>query len=58
MTSLTIAIITHAPEMPVLAQVLERLDRALAHARQRQLLEDVYKRQALWPSCWVVTLKW
>ncbi|MBL8250143.1 MAG: glycosyltransferase [Candidatus Competibacter sp.] len=38
MNSLTIAIVTYAPDLSVLALVLERLDRALAHARERSLL--------------------
>lgn len=39
MISLTIAIVTYAPDLSVLALVLERLDRALAHARERKLLD-------------------
>ncbi|CDI02163.1 MAG: glycosyltransferase [Candidatus Competibacter denitrificans] len=38
MNSLAISIVTYAPDMPMLVTVLERLDRALAHAREQGLL--------------------
>jgi GT2 family glycosyltransferase/2-polyprenyl-3-methyl-5-hydroxy-6-metoxy-1,4-benzoquinol methylase len=38
--SLSIAIVTHAPDLTLLATVLERLDRALRHARQRKLVDE------------------
>ncbi|HRE55102.1 MAG TPA: glycosyltransferase [Candidatus Competibacter sp.] len=39
MISLTVAIVTYAPDLAILAQVLERLDQALARARARRLLD-------------------
>ncbi|TVR62033.1 MAG: methyltransferase domain-containing protein [Candidatus Competibacteraceae bacterium] len=38
--SLSIAIVTHAPDLQLLATVLERLDRALRHARQQRLMDE------------------
>jgi hypothetical protein len=38
--ALSIAIVTHAPDLNLLATVLERLDRALRHARQRELVGE------------------
>jgi len=38
--SLTVAIVTHAPDLAVLADVLAQLDRAVAHARERSLLHE------------------
>lgn len=38
MTDLAISIVTYAPDLAILAQVLERLDRALRHARQAGVL--------------------
>ncbi len=38
--SLSVAIVTHAPDLPVLTKALERLDRAVRHARQRNLLSE------------------
>ncbi|MBK8182889.1 MAG: methyltransferase domain-containing protein [Candidatus Competibacteraceae bacterium] len=40
--SLSVAIVTHAPDIPVLIQVLQRLKQALAHARQQGLLDAVH----------------
>ncbi len=37
--SLTVAIVTHAPDLPVLTTVLEKLGRALRHASERKLLD-------------------
>lgn len=37
---ISIAIVTYAPDLPVLAQTLARLRQALAHARQRGLLAE------------------
>lgn len=36
--SLTVAVVTHAPDLAVLSRVLDRLGQALAHARQRGVL--------------------
>ena len=38
-TSLKVAIVTHAPDLPVLTTMLERLGRALRHAGERRLLD-------------------
>jgi GT2 family glycosyltransferase len=38
--ALSIAIVTHAPDLQLLATVLERLDRALRHARQQGLMDE------------------
>jgi len=38
--SLSVAIVTYAPDLAVLPDVLARLDRAVAHARQQSLLRD------------------
>ncbi len=40
MTRLDIAIVTHAPDLTLLATVLERLDRSLRHARRRGVLTE------------------
>lgn len=41
MASLSVAIITYAPDLPLLTQVLARLKRALGHARQHGELTEV-----------------
>lgn len=38
--SLSVAIVTHAPDLAVLSDVLARIDRAVAHARQQRLLNE------------------
>lgn len=38
--ALSIAIVTHAPDLKLLATVLERLGQALRHARQRGLMDE------------------
>lgn len=40
MTRLDIAIVTHAPDLTLLATVLERLGRSLRHARRRGVLAE------------------
>ncbi|HUM90928.1 MAG: glycosyltransferase family 2 protein [Candidatus Competibacter sp.] len=40
MTSLAISIVTYAPDLSMLRMVLERLDRALEHARRQGLLAE------------------
>jgi GT2 family glycosyltransferase len=39
---LGIAIVTYAPDLPVLTETLDRLGRALMHARQRNLLAEAW----------------
>lgn len=38
--ALTVAIVTHSPDLPVLTEVLGRLGRAVEHARRRNLLGE------------------
>lgn len=42
MTDLAISIVTYAPDLAVLAEVLERLDRALRHAQRTGVLDQAY----------------
>ena len=42
MNRLGIAIVTYAPELPVLTETLDRLGRALMHARQRNFLAEAW----------------
>lgn len=42
MTGLAISIVTHAPDLALLATILERLGQALHHAKQQDVLTEAY----------------